>query len=85
MAQSSPAKGATTQVQWNQSELDGEVRVHEDAQQGMRLFIDEGLDPEITKVALAAGYEATSSRDLSRLSVKDWNRARYVVEHDYVP
>lgn len=50
----------------------------------MRFFFDECLDPELTKVAIAAGYEATCSRDRGKLSRKDWNLAPYVVEHDYV-
>lgn len=50
----------------------------------MRFFFDECLDPGLTKVALAAGYEATCSRDRGLLSRKDWNLAPYVVEHDYV-
>jgi predicted nuclease of predicted toxin-antitoxin system len=50
----------------------------------MKFFFDECLDPELTKVALAAGFEATCSRDRGMLSRKDWNLAPYVVEHDYV-
>lgn len=50
----------------------------------MKFFFDECLDPELTKVAFAAGYEATCSRDRGMLSVKDWNLAPYVVEHDFV-
>jgi len=50
----------------------------------MKFFFDECLDPELTKVALGAGYEATCSRDRGMLSKKDWELAPYVVEHDYV-
>lgn len=50
----------------------------------MKFFFDECLDPELTKVAVASGYEATCSRDRGMLSKKDWELAPYVVEHDYV-
>lgn len=50
----------------------------------MKFFFDECLNPELAKVALKAGYEATCSRDRGMLSWKDWDLAEYVVEHDYV-
>lgn len=50
----------------------------------MKFFFDECLDPELTKVALAAGYEATCSRDRGMLSMKDWELAPYIVDQDYV-
>lgn len=50
----------------------------------MKFFIDECLDPELLKVAVAAGYEATCSRDRGMLSKKDWELAQYVVNHDFV-
>lgn len=50
----------------------------------MNFFFDECLNPELTKVALAAGYGATCSRDRGMLSMKDWDLAQYVVENDYV-
>ncbi len=50
----------------------------------MKFFFDECLDPELVKVAVASGHEATCSRDRGKLSMKDWDLAPYVVEHDYV-
>ena len=50
----------------------------------MKFFFDECLDPALVKIAIDAGYQASSSRDQGMLSWADWKLAPYVVEHDWV-
>jgi len=50
----------------------------------MKLFFDECLDPTLTQIAIDGGFEATCSRDMGMLSIKDWDLSFYLVEHDYI-
>lgn len=47
-----------------------------------RLLFDECLSPELVEMAVAAGFEATCSRDRGLLGLKDWSLVTYVVDHD---
>lgn len=50
----------------------------------LRLLIDECLSPELVDQAIADGHvESTCARDRGLLGMKDWDVARYAVEHDF--
>jgi len=50
----------------------------------LRLLIDECLSPELVDQAIAAGHvESTCARDRGLLGMKDWDIARYAIEHDF--
>lgn len=50
----------------------------------LRLLIDECLSPELVDQAIAAGHvESTCARDRGLLGMKDWDIARYAVEHNF--
>ena len=48
-----------------------------------RLFIDECLSPELVEAAIAAGFDATCSRDRGLLGLKDWDLVAVVIEEDF--